>query len=273
MPTAATFLWRASPPRLHPAPPVVYLPGLGPHSTGRTPGQRLLQRFEVLGLARHFDVWVVGRRRPLQRGTSIADLAEEHASAIRRRFDHAVDVIGESTGGSIALQLALDHPDVVRRLVLVSAAARLRRRGEKAQEEAADRVREGHPREAAATILATTNEHPIRRRLLQLAGLVLGRLVIGRDDRELVLTIEAEDGFDLERDLSEVSAPTLLIGGGRDGYYSPELLARTAARIPDAVHVDLPRKGHLTAMVDRAVRRAIRAYLQREGHPASTGEL
>lgn len=269
--SAPTFLWRASPPRVRAAPRVVYLPGLGPHSTGRTPRQRLLQRLEVLGLALTFEVWLVGRRSPVHEGMSIADLAAEHASAIRSRFDRPVDVIGESTGGSIALQLALDHPDVVKRLVLVSAAARLRPRGEEAQDEVAARVRAGHPRAAAATMLATTNEGPIRRRLLYLAGLVLGRLVIGRDDPELVLTIEAEDGFDLRGDLSRVAAPTLLIGGGRDGYYSPEFLARTADGIPSAVHVELPRKGHLSAMLDGAVRRAIRAHLQPEGRRGPDG--
>jgi pimeloyl-ACP methyl ester carboxylesterase len=266
MSTSAVFLWRASPPRLRPAAPVVYLPGLGPHSTGRTPGQRLLQRLEVLGLARTFEVWLVGRRSPVRQDASIAVLAAEHASAIRSRFDVPVDVIGESTGGSIALQLAVDHPEVVKRLVLVSAAALLPRRAAEAQENAAGSLREGHPRDAAATILATTNEHPIRRRLLHLAGYVLGRLAIGRNDRELLRTIDAEDGFDLRTHLSKVRAPTLLIGGGRDGYYSPELLEQTAAGIPDAEHVDLPRKGHLTAMLDTAVVSAIRAHLRPDGY-------
>ena len=226
----------------------------------------MLQRFEVLALARTFEVWLVGRRSRVREGASIADLAAEHASAIRSRFDHPVDVIGESTGGSIALQLAVDHPEVVHRLVLVSAAALLREQGAEAQQDAAASVREGHPRDAAATILATTNDHPIRQRLLYLGGYVLGRLVIGRSDAELLRTIDAEDDFDLRRQLSRVSAPTLLIGGGRDGYYSPGLLEQTAAGIPDAVHVDLPRKGHLSAMLDSAVGRAIRAHLRPDAH-------
>ncbi|MBW4042544.1 MAG: alpha/beta hydrolase [Acidobacteria bacterium] len=241
---------------------MVYLPGLGPHSTGRTRGQRLLQRFEVLGLARPFDVWLVGRRTPVSPGSSIADLAAEHASAIRGRFDHPVDVVGESTGGSIALRLALDHPDVVKRLVLVSAAARLRESGEKAQARAADRVRAGRPRAAAAIVLGTTSEGPIRRRLLSFAGYVLGRVVIGDDDGELVRIMDAEDGFDLGRELGEVTAPTLLIGGGRDGYYSPQLLGLTAARMPDARHVELPRKGHLSAIAEPRVWHLIRDHLR-----------
>lgn len=260
--TEDVHLWRASLPHRRARPPLVYLPGLGPHSTGRTPGQRLLQRIEVLGLSRTFDVWLVARRLPVPAGTTIADLADEHARAIRSRFTGPADVVGESTGGSIALRLAIDDPDVVRRLVLVSAAAHLGRQGERAQDEAADEVRAGRRRRAAATILGTTTRRPALRALLRVAGYALGRLAIGRDDRELVRLIDAEDGFDAEDDLGRVTAPTLLIGGREDGYYSADLLARTAAAIPGAKHLDLPGKGHLTAILDAEVRRAIRAYLQ-----------
>lgn len=267
----AAVLWRASPRRRRPLPPVVYLPGLGPHATGSTPRQRLLQRLEVLGLARTFEVWLVARRTPVPPDATIADLASDHARAVRARFDRPIDVVGESTGGSIALQLAIDHPEQVRRLVLVSAAARMRRQGERAQREAAGDVRAGRARAAAATILGTTTERPALRLLLRAAGYLLGRLAIGSSDRDLVRTIDAEDGFDVTGDLGAVSAPTLLIGGGEDGYYSPELLARTAARMPDAVHLDLPRKGHLSAMLDRSVRKAIRDHLLPGVAPESAG--
>jgi pimeloyl-ACP methyl ester carboxylesterase len=225
----------------------------------------LLQRAEVLGLARTFEVWLVGRRAPVRRGATLPSLAEEHAAAIRSRFSGPVDLIGESTGGSIALQLALDHPELVGRLVLVSAAARMRRRGREAQAHAADLVRKGRRRRAAAAILATTTERRAQRRVLGIAGFLLGRLAIGRDDRALARMIDAEDGFDVRADLGRVSARTLLIGGGRDGYYSSDLFEQTAARIPDATFLELPGKGHLSAALDAGVRRAIRAFLQPSG--------
>lgn len=256
------YLWRATPRRrAAEKAPLVYLLGLGPHSTGRTRRQRVLQRLEVLALGLTFDVWLVGRRAPLSTGTTIAGLAEEHARAIRSRFDHPVDLVGESTGGSIALQLALDHPDVVNRLVLVSAAAQLLRAGRDAQRDAALNLRAGNPRRAAGAMLAATTSDTGRSRLLRLAGWVLGRLVVGRSDHDLILNIEAEHGFDVRHGLSRITAPTLLIGGARDGYYSPGLFRQTAALVQDGVYLEQPKKGHLTATTDVTVRRAIRAHL------------
>jgi pimeloyl-ACP methyl ester carboxylesterase len=54
-----------------------------------------------------------------------AELAAEHARAIEALDAGPVDVIGVSTGGSIAQQLAADHPDLVRRLVLIATGCRL----------------------------------------------------------------------------------------------------------------------------------------------------
>jgi pimeloyl-ACP methyl ester carboxylesterase len=54
---------------------------------------------------------------------SMAALAAEHADALREAFAEPVDLLGMSTGGSIAQQLAAEHPRVVRRLVLVSTWA------------------------------------------------------------------------------------------------------------------------------------------------------
>jgi pimeloyl-ACP methyl ester carboxylesterase len=68
---------------------------------------------------------VLNRRSNLPVGVSISDLADEYAEAIRAGFHIPVELVGTSTGGSIAQQLAADHPDAVRRLVLISTACRL----------------------------------------------------------------------------------------------------------------------------------------------------
>ena len=54
--------------------------------------------------------------------TTFAEIAERHAEAIRDHFGQPVDVLGASTGGSLALQLIADRPDVVRKAVVACAA-------------------------------------------------------------------------------------------------------------------------------------------------------
>jgi pimeloyl-ACP methyl ester carboxylesterase len=71
------------------------------------------------------QVWWVNRRTGLAAGVTMAELAADYAEGISRWFVGPIDVLGVSTGGSVALQLAADHPDVVCRLVLVSSACRL----------------------------------------------------------------------------------------------------------------------------------------------------
>ena len=79
------------------------------------------------------------RRKRLPRGMTMGDLAEEHAAAIRALRAGPVDVAGISTGGSIAQQLAADHPELVDRLVLVSTACRLSPHGRALQRRVAAR--------------------------------------------------------------------------------------------------------------------------------------
>ncbi|WCD87340.1 hypothetical protein KPP03845_103717 [Streptomyces xanthophaeus] len=50
--------------------------------------------------------------------TAMARLAAVHADAIRAAFSGPVNVLGLSTGGSLALQLAADRPELVGGLVL-----------------------------------------------------------------------------------------------------------------------------------------------------------
>ena len=73
-------------------------------------------------LEKDFTTYVVTRRPGLPEGCSMKDMADDYTTMIGEEFGEAVDVIGVSTGSSIAQHFAADHPDLVRKLIIHSSA-------------------------------------------------------------------------------------------------------------------------------------------------------
>ena len=65
-----------------------------------------------------------GRTADADRPLAYEQLADDTAALLRHLGAAPADVVGFSMGGGTALQLAIRHPDLVRRLVVISAAFR-----------------------------------------------------------------------------------------------------------------------------------------------------
>jgi pimeloyl-ACP methyl ester carboxylesterase len=184
--------------------PLLVLAGLSP-TTGAMSGRGLRITIGPLAdLATARRLIVLNRRPGLPRGMTMAELAAEHAEAITTGLGAPVDIVGMSTGGSIAQQ--------------------------------------------PAAVLAS----------------VLGPLLIrdaqGLDD--MATTIEAEDEFDLARCRAPIHAPTLIVAGADDRFYSPELFHETARLIPDSRLCLVEGRGHVTVMSDRHAKAELTAFLK-----------
>lgn len=242
-------------------PPLIVCEGL----TAEHANPRGLDRMMTLRLhgplGRHFTVYVVNRRPGLATGTTMADIAGDYAHAITADFEPPVHVEGISTGGSVAQQLAVDHGDVVDRLVIASSACRLSPAGRRLQTDFADLVLRGRPRRAYALLGSSVTTHPVGRPLMAAMMWLVGASVAPDDPSDMVTTIRAEDAFDASGDLHRITAPTLIVAGARDGFYTPALFRRTAAGIPNArLYLD-PRRGHVRALTDRRAAHAIVSFL------------
>jgi pimeloyl-ACP methyl ester carboxylesterase len=156
-------------------PPLVLLSGLAPEAGVSTGSLRRMHESAMRPWARGKGVFYVNRLPGLPRGMTMAALAAEHAEALREAFDDPVDLLGASTGGSIAQQLAAEHGDVVRRLVLVSTGCRLGPNAKLVQRQIAARVRAGATRQAAAVMAGALVPPPLR-----LPGACLGWLLGAR---------------------------------------------------------------------------------------------
>lgn len=197
-------------------------------------------------LCREFRVYAVNRKQGLRAGSSMSDIAGHLAAAIEDELGEPVFLTGTSTGGSVALQLAVDRPDLVRALVVVASAYRLGPRGRELQQVLAQRTRAGDPAGGWAKLTTAMLPTPLRGPMYPLARTMM-RSMAQEDPSDLLATLDAEDAFDVGDQLDRITAPTLVIGGARDVFYTRELFEQTAAGVQDGRAHVYPDWGHLRA--------------------------
>jgi pimeloyl-ACP methyl ester carboxylesterase len=236
--------------RLGQGPPLVMaLGGAGEHANPAG-FMRWMSLFTAAPFARHFTVHVTGRRPGLAPGCTIADIAADYAKAIENDIGEPVAFHGTSAGGSVALQLAIGYPHLVRRLVLAAAACRLSPAGRQLLAEVARLVKDGDPRRASALVVGALAPRPLRYPAGVLAW--LANPLAAHNPADMLITNAAAVAFDSEPELHQVRAATLVLGGSTDPYYSEDLFRRTAMGIPSGRAVIFPGKGHLYASSSRA---------------------
>jgi pimeloyl-ACP methyl ester carboxylesterase len=199
-------------------------------------------------LEQDYTIYRVTRKPGLPSGYSMRNMSDDYAVLIKEEFGGPVDVIGVSTGGSIAQHFAADHPDLVRRLVLHSTAHTLGEAGKAVQWRIGELARQGRRREVCTTMLGLILppagiKRDVGRLAVWIAGFLLA-LILPKDLSDLVITIEAEDRHTFKDRLSEITAPTLVVAGDKDPFYSETLFRETAEGIPHARLILYPGMGH-----------------------------
>ena len=219
-----------------------------------------LTRWSLMRLVRpfaeHFTVRVPNRAPGLPPDTTMAELAAHYADAVTGSATGPVHVLGLSTGGSLALQLAADRPELVDRLVLGATAHSPGAVGERAQRAYVERARRGR-RPSSALAEAVTGSPMAQAVLRPVLWLSDGRT----DHTDAATMLNAENNADLRERLHGIRAPTLLIHGERDLVYPRELAELTAESIPDARLVSYPGRGHAGTLRDRRFARNALAFL------------
>ena len=159
-------------------------------------------------------------------------------------------LVGNSMGGRVALQMALDHPDRVAGLVLVNAS------GLKLPGFPIFHVRDAAPEEFAARLYFRASER----------GALAERFVQSPEQvraRETMLRLTAPPlRHDMQERLGEIRVPTLVIWGEGDRIIPPVYADAFAEGIPDAQLAMIERAGHVP-MLERpgAVNEAIARFL------------
>jgi pimeloyl-ACP methyl ester carboxylesterase len=74
----------------------------------------------------------------------------------------------------------------------------------------------------------------------------MGGLLFGapKDPSDLIVTIEAEYNHNFKARLAQITAPTLVIAGDKDPFYTETLFRETAEGIPNAKLILYKGMGH-----------------------------
>ncbi|WP_433198853.1 alpha/beta fold hydrolase [Nocardia sp. CA-107356] len=223
--------------------PLVFLRWFTPDHANPTGWMRQSEIKTLAPLAAHFRVYAVNRAPGMAEGTTMSDIAAEHARALHDEFGGPVDVLGVSSGGSLALQLAADQPAAVRRLIIASSGYTLENAAREAQLHYGEAAYAG--KRALHHMAAVGFRSPIAQRLAA-AGLWLADpFARPRNPADTLAFIRAEDAFDLTGRLGDITAPTLVVGGDSDSAYSAETFRRTADGIPNSRLIIYPDTTHI----------------------------
>ena len=197
---------------------LVIIPGL---RTSSIKGQGLFAAWYFRLFAKDYTVYMLDRRTDLSGGCTIHDLAEETYDAVRNLGLDSFDLYGVSMGGMIAADLAVSHPDAVRKLVLGVTASRTN-----------DTIRE-----AVGSWIADIRNNDVRsmvkdymkrgysekylkqyRIFLPLAA----RLIKVQKPVQFLIQAEACMTCDVYDRLDEIRCPVLILGAAKDRVVSGE---------------------------------------------------
>lgn len=250
--------------------PIVMLPGMeGTREFWRPQLEELSKRYHVVSCD-------LGRRRP-----RLSRTLSEYAQDVLRRMDslgiERALVVGESMGGMIAQELAVNHPERVAALVLCNTMDRPRRGGF------------GLNMFTLATLVHQFAFLPFlsnegRKRLLRWVGKHRGFVMDpspGNDDLiEYLMKYGTECGGAAYADriialskaryterLSSITVPTLVLRGTEDRLVDAETILELVGRIPGAKLALIDDGGHCCSHTcPGPTNRALQEWLDRVGY-------
>jgi pimeloyl-ACP methyl ester carboxylesterase len=218
-------------------------------------------------LTRSYSIYLLSRRPDMPRGYSARDMSDDFAGLVGSEIGHPVHIMGMSSGGSSAMHFAVDHADLVDRLVLAMTAHRLNDHGREVAALWRDLALSAdwpalYQRMGVDVAEGSTPEW-VTRFMMRLFGKIL--LGTPRSGSDFATVLDSDINLDVTDGLPRIHCPTLVIGGENDPFYGADNIRETARLIPGAELVLLPKGGHaVVKQQTRAFEEAILQFLERK---------
>ncbi len=193
---------------------LIILPGLS-DGLATVRGKALLLAKPYRRFFNQFTIHMFSRKDEMPAGYTIRDMAADQAEALRQLRIEKASVMGVSQGGMIAQYLAIDHPELVEKLVLAVTAPRVNETIENSVRKWIGFAEQGRHRE----LMIDTAEKSYSERYLKKFRKIYPLIgAIGRpsDYDRFLINARAILGFNACEELGRITCPTLIIGGDED---------------------------------------------------------
>ncbi len=193
-----------------------------------------------------YTVWLFDRRENVPESYSVHDMASDTAEAMKILGIADADVFGASQGGMIAMVIAIEHPDIVHKMVLGSSSANLRDHKSATLQRWVRLAREG---DKVGLCLNFGKELYPKEFFEQYeeAFAALGKSVTDEELKKFIILAEGAGDFYIADDLPHIKCPVLAIGASDDRVLPPgsseEIIASIGDR-PDCKYYIYDNYGH-----------------------------
>lgn len=221
---------------------LILLPGLS-DGLATVKGKALLLAKPYTLFFDRFTVYMFSRKKNMPQGCTIRDMADDQARAMELLECGRACVMGVSQGGMIAQYLAVDHPEMVERLVLAVTAPRANDTIRGCVEKWIGLAEQGRHKELMIDTAEKSYSPAYLKKYRRLYP-VIG--AIGRPasyDRFLI-NARAILGFDAVRELNRIACPTLILGGEEDKTVGIGASYELKEQIPGSRLYFYPGLGH-----------------------------
>lgn len=192
-----------------------------------------------------YKVYMFSRKRPIEEGYSTRDMARDMAEAMKILGISKADIVGVSQGGMISQYLAIDYPELVRKLVLVVTTA-------KANETLLTVVNSWIEMAKADNykdiMLDTTRKSYSEVYLEKHKNILplLGKVGKPKDFTRFMIQADACKKHDASAELHKISCPTFIVGGDSDQIVGPNSSSELAEMIEGCELFVYEGLGHAT---------------------------
>lgn len=193
---------------------LILLPGLS-DGLMTVRGKALLLAKPYTSFFDRFTVYMFSRKDEMPSGYSIRDMAADQAVALRKLGIKKASVMGVSQGGMIAQFLAIDHPELVDRLVLAVTAPRV---NDIINRCVTDWIRFAEQGDHKSLMIDTAEKGYSETYLKKYRKLypVIGTLGKPKNYDRFLANARAILTFDAYGELDKITCSTLILGGAMD---------------------------------------------------------